>query len=98
MAQRGPARRRGICGTGIEYSWHYWKIAKDLCLYCEIFSGDELMDITADNCPLAGQRPDYRRASVKDAWDDEDTWDDEDDEDSDDEDSDDDEEGGARVR
>ncbi|KAI0103672.1 hypothetical protein GGR51DRAFT_248888 [Nemania sp. FL0031] len=40
-------RRRGICRTGIDYSY-YDRPAEELCLYCEIF--DEIRDITAEVC------------------------------------------------
>ncbi|KAI1114428.1 hypothetical protein F5Y14DRAFT_450970 [Nemania sp. NC0429] len=43
--------RRGICRTGIEYT-HYSHQSEDLCLYCELYNGAEIRNVTAQNCEL----------------------------------------------
>ncbi|KAF2973051.1 hypothetical protein GQX73_g587 [Xylaria multiplex] len=41
--------QRGICKRGIEYS-SYNQISDESCLFCEIYLGDELSTLSADNC------------------------------------------------
>ncbi|KAI1156722.1 hypothetical protein F4825DRAFT_402186 [Nemania diffusa] len=40
---------RGMCSTGIDYA-HYDRTAEESCLYCEIYLGDEVLNITAEIC------------------------------------------------
>lgn len=42
--------RRGACPTGISFS-NYNRVAEgDCCVFCEIFLGGELDNLTAENC------------------------------------------------
>ncbi|KAI0486127.1 hypothetical protein F4859DRAFT_356617 [Xylaria cf. heliscus] len=42
-------RHRGVCRTGIDYSF-YDRISEEDCLFCEVYVGGEVSDLTADNC------------------------------------------------
>ncbi|KAI0460132.1 hypothetical protein F5B21DRAFT_132845 [Xylaria acuta] len=47
-------RRRGVCRTGIDYS-HYDRLSEECCLFCEIYLGGEVSDLTAEICVQGGE-------------------------------------------
>ncbi|KAI2636084.1 hypothetical protein GGS21DRAFT_64337 [Xylaria nigripes] len=49
-------RRRGVCRTGIDWSY-YDRTATESCLYCELYHGGEIPLLTAETCEEGTEWP-----------------------------------------
>ncbi len=59
-------RQRGLCKTGIRWAY-YDRVSEDSCLYCEIYLGGELSDLTAETCDQGGEPwPEDREDDIND--------------------------------